>query len=128
MSVFGPTVLKKSKYPLDPISAAGAFSERGCGGLVIHARLNGNRSESICGVNQRRSKMSLVFRQIRNDFTLATFSTESDPKLTCTVLANVCFEGEERRWRGLAPMSQFDPGCVETRGCGYDSLVILRGN
>jgi hypothetical protein len=97
MSVFGPIVLKKSKYPLDPISAAGAFSERGCGGLVIHARLNGNRSESICGVNQRRSKMSLVFRQIRNDFTLATFSTESDPKLTCTVLANVCFEGEERR-------------------------------
>jgi hypothetical protein len=24
-------------------------------------------------------------------------------------LAHVCFEGEERKWRGLAAMSQFDP-------------------
>jgi hypothetical protein len=24
-------------------------------------------------------------------------------------LARVCFEGEERKWRGLAAMSQFDP-------------------
>jgi hypothetical protein len=44
-------VLKNSEYRLDPISAAGAFPERGCRSLVIHARLNGDRSESICGDN-----------------------------------------------------------------------------
>jgi hypothetical protein len=47
------------------------------GGLVIHARLNGDRSESIFGGNKRQLKMSLVFRQICNDFRLAMFSTES---------------------------------------------------
>jgi hypothetical protein len=31
------------------------------------------------------------------------------------VLAKVCFEGEERKWRGLAAMSQFDLGCAKTR-------------
>ena len=31
-------------------------------------------------------------------------------------LAHVCFEGEERKWRGLAAMSLNDPGCVKT-GC-----------
>jgi hypothetical protein len=72
-------VLKNSEYRLDPIFSAPQvrFPNADVGGLVIHARLNGDRSESICGDNQRQSKMSLVFQQICNDFRLATFSTES---------------------------------------------------
>jgi hypothetical protein len=52
------------------------FPDADVGGLVIHTRLNGDRSESICGGNQRQSKTLLVFRKIRNDVTLAAFSTE----------------------------------------------------
>src|SRR5271166_6527011 len=64
-------------------SAVGAvfrFGRRG--GLIIHLRLNGASSKSICGGNKRQSKMSLVFRQICSDYRLATFSTESAHKQT----------------------------------------------
>ena len=47
------------------------------GGLIIHLKLNGASSKSICGGNQRQSRMSFVFWQICCDFRLATFSTES---------------------------------------------------
>jgi hypothetical protein len=79
MSGLGAIVLKKSEYLLDPIFSAPQvrFPDADVGGLVIHARLNGDRSISICGGNQRQSKMPLVFLQICNDFRLATFSTES---------------------------------------------------
>jgi hypothetical protein len=73
---FGSIVLKKSEYLLDPIFSAPQV-DADVGGLVIHARLNEDRSESICGGNQRQSKMSSVFRQICNDSRFATFSTES---------------------------------------------------
>src|SRR5208283_5279460 len=53
------------------------FSVSDAGGLIIHLRLNGASSKSICGGNKRESKMSLVFRQICSDYRLATFSTES---------------------------------------------------
>jgi len=33
-------------------------------------------------------------------------------------LAHVCFEGEERKWRGLAAMSQFDPSATLAVHCG----------
>jgi len=37
------------------------FSDSDAGGLIIHLRLNGASSKSICGGNKRQSKMSLVF-------------------------------------------------------------------
>jgi hypothetical protein len=76
---YWPIVLKKSEYRLDPIFSAPQvrFSDADVRGLVIHARLNVDHSKSICGGNQRQSKMSLAFWQICNDFILATFSTES---------------------------------------------------
>jgi hypothetical protein len=58
-------------------SAAVRFSDADVRGLVIHARRNGDRSKSICGGNQRQSKMSLTFWQICQCSRLATFSTES---------------------------------------------------
>jgi hypothetical protein len=57
------------------------------GGLIIHLRLNGASSKSICGGNWRQSKMSLAFWQICNDFKLATFSNRIDPKRTPIVAA-----------------------------------------
>jgi hypothetical protein len=37
-------------------------------------------------------------------------------------LAHVCFEGEERKWRGLAAMSQFDPLLT----CGLKKLLLCK--
>ena len=62
----------------DFFSVVGAVFRCGRRGASSSAsRLNGASSKSICGGNKRQSKMSLVFRQICNDFRFATFSTES---------------------------------------------------
>jgi hypothetical protein len=37
------------------------FSDSDAGGLIIHLRLNGANSKSICGGNKRQPKTSLVF-------------------------------------------------------------------
>jgi len=36
------------------------------------------------------------------------------------------FPGEDRKWRFGAVRTVFDPGCVKTPCCCYDSPVILR--
>ncbi len=46
---------------LNFFSAVGAVFRFRRGGLIIHLRLNGASSKSICGGNKRESKMSLVF-------------------------------------------------------------------
>jgi hypothetical protein len=48
-----PILLKKSEYRLGPIFSASwaRSSDADAGGLVIHLRLNGARSKSICSGN-----------------------------------------------------------------------------
>ena len=57
---FRPILLKKSEYRLGPIFLTlwVRFSVSDAGGLIIHLRLNGASSKSICGGNKRESEMS----------------------------------------------------------------------
>ena len=82
---YWPILLKKFEYSFGPIFLAPwvRFSGSDAGGLIIHLKLNGASSKSICGGNKRQSKMSLVFRQICSDYRLATFSTKSALNAVC---------------------------------------------
>jgi hypothetical protein len=71
-------LLKKSEYRVNQIFSAlwVRFSDAAWG----TSQSTSNSTETVLiGLrgNQRQSKMLLVFRQICNDFRLATFSTES---------------------------------------------------
>jgi hypothetical protein len=50
---FGPILLKKSEYLLGPIFSAPwvRLLDADAGGLIIHLRLNGAGSKSVCGGN-----------------------------------------------------------------------------
>ena len=52
-------------------------------------------------------------------------STETDEP---TAPHHVCYQGQSRKHLLDASISPFDPGCVKTLSCRYDSPVILWGN
>ena len=90
-------------------SAGARFSDADAGDLIIHLRLNGACSKSICGGNQRQSKMSFVFWQVCNDFRLATFSTESALSVVRSAATSFLKLRHERTQRGHRCSVAIDP-------------------